>query len=63
MEEFTKLSEIERQLNKKNSKAEPPIDMDLGGDKYFDAFYFYLTIHLGGDMIFVCNLILLFSPL
>lgn len=38
MEEFTKLSEFERESNKKKSKMEPPIDIDLGGKIFFDAF-------------------------
>lgn len=35
MEELTKSSEIERDSNKQKSKAEPHIDIDLGGDTFF----------------------------
>lgn len=38
MEEFTKLSEIERESNKQKLMAEPLIDIDLGDDTCFDTF-------------------------
>lgn len=38
MEEFTKLSEIEKESNKERSKKEPPINIDLGGETCFDIF-------------------------
>lgn len=37
-EEFTKLSEIERESNKEKSKATPFIEIDLDGDTYFYVF-------------------------
>lgn len=38
MEEFFKFSKFEIESNQKKPKAEPPIDIDLGGDTCFDAF-------------------------
>lgn len=38
MQEFTMLSEIERESNKHKSKVESPIYIDLGGDICFDTF-------------------------
>lgn len=38
MEKFAKLSETERESNHEKSKAGQPIDIDLGGDTFFDAF-------------------------
>lgn len=36
MEEFTKLNDFEKESNKKRSKKEPAIDIDLGADTCFD---------------------------
>lgn len=38
MQEFTKLIEIERELNKQKSNAESRIDIDLGSETCFDRF-------------------------
>lgn len=42
MEKFTKLSDAERESNKKRSNEEPPVDLD--NDTCFDTFSFNLTM-------------------
>lgn len=55
MKEFTKLRDVERQINWDNSKTESAIDIDLGYDTSFDSFQFHLTMQLGGDIIYLCK--------